>query len=107
MSLIEIGREMIERNGGNTRGMSRLKSPAACCKCVRPATWGLSDFSALLSNVAGRRLRSAYEQAASTYRVWAAVRPMRLTSRKSRWCSCLARPSCYARTSMANSSTAP
>lgn len=75
MSLIEIGREMIERDGGNTRGMSRLEIASRMLQVRTAGHMGTSDFSALLSNVAGRRLRSAYEQAASTYRVWARRAP--------------------------------
>ncbi|MDH1429103.1 Mu-like prophage major head subunit gpT family protein [Comamonas aquatica] len=75
MSLIEIGREMIERSGGTTRGLSRLEIAGRMLQVRAAGHMGVSDFSALLSNVANRRLRAAYEQAASTYQIWARRAP--------------------------------
>ncbi|MGB3068448.1 MAG: prohead protease/major capsid protein fusion protein [Ottowia sp.] len=76
LSLVEIGREMLEAAGHSTRGLSRLEIATRMLH-VRTGTgfMGTSDFSALLANVAGRRLRAAYEQAGSTYRLWARQAP--------------------------------
>lgn len=74
LSLIEIGREMIERSGGSARGLSRFEVAERMLQ-VRTGHQGTGDFGALLGNVAGRRLRAAYEQAPSTYQAWARRAP--------------------------------
>lgn len=75
MSLIEIGRDLLEASGRNTRGMSRLEVATQMLQVRAAGYMGTADFSNLLANVAGRRLRSAYEQAASTYQLWARRAP--------------------------------
>lgn len=76
MSLVEMGREMLEGAGHSTRGLSRLEIATRMLQ-VRsgPGYMGTGDFSSLLANVAGRRLRSAYEQSNSTYQLWARRAP--------------------------------
>lgn len=75
LSLIEIGRDIIEADGQSTRGMSRLEIATRMLQVRSAGYMGTSDFGSLISNVASKRLRSAYEQAASTYRVWARQAP--------------------------------
>lgn len=75
MHLVEIGREMIEATGQNTRGMSRLELATRMLQVRSTGYQGTSDFGALLSNVASRRMRTAYEQSATTYQIWARRAP--------------------------------
>lgn len=75
MSLIEIGRDLLEASGRNTRGLSRLEIASQMLQVRAAGYMGTGDFANLLANVAGRRLRAAYEQAASTYQVWARRAP--------------------------------
>lgn len=76
LSLVEIGREMLESSGNSTRGLSRLEIATRMLQ-VRsgPGHMGTSDFSSLLANVANKRLRDAYEQSPSTYQLWARRAP--------------------------------
>lgn len=74
-SLLELGRDMIERSGGNTRGMTRMEIAERMLQVRSAGMQGTSDFANLLSNVATRRLRAAYEQAGSTYAIWASRAP--------------------------------
>lgn len=74
-SLLELGRDMIERAGGNTRGASRMEIAERMLQVRSAGMQGTSDFANLLSNVATRRLRAAYEQAGSTYAIWASRAP--------------------------------
>lgn len=74
-SLLELGRDMIERAGGNTRGMTRMEIAERMLQVRSAGMQGTSDFAHLLSNVATRRLRAAYEQAGSTYAIWASRAP--------------------------------
>jgi hypothetical protein len=61
MSLLEIGRSLLEANGISTRGMDKLQ-------LAQRAMHGTSDFPAILANVANNTLRAAYEAAPQTYR---------------------------------------
>lgn len=74
-SLLELGRDMIERSGGNTRGMVRMEIAERMLQVRSSGMQGTGDFGALLSNVASKRLRAAYEQAGSTYGIWARRAP--------------------------------
>lgn len=76
MSLLELGREMLESAGVNTRGMDRM-TLATRMLTVRsaPGMHTTSDFSALMANVANRRLRAGYDESAGTYTRWARRAP--------------------------------
>jgi len=74
MSLLEIGREFLEARGVNTRGMDRM-SLAQQMLHYRSGMHGTSDFAALFANVAGKRLRAAYDENAGTYTQWARRAP--------------------------------
>lgn len=72
MSLLEIGRDILESRGINTRGMDRM---TLAQRMLTRGMHGTSDFPHLLSNVANRRLRSAYDENPGTYTVWARRAP--------------------------------
>jgi len=75
MSLIEMGREHLERRGVNTRGMDRKALAGLILSYRSPGLQSTSDFAHLLANVANNRLRNAYEQSIGTYREWARRAP--------------------------------
>jgi hypothetical protein len=75
MSLIEIGREHLERCGVRTRGMPRMQLATAILSHRSGAYMTTSDFSSLLANVANKRLRQGYEENRATYQMWARRAP--------------------------------
>lgn len=64
MSLIELARDCLEAQGIRTRGMDRMAIAGRAFE-------GLSDFPAILANVANKTLRQAYLAAPRTFTVWA------------------------------------
>lgn len=69
MTLLEIGRDVLEINGVNTRGMTRIEIAAQAL--MQRSAGGLhstSDFGGILANVANTTLRAAYEAAPQTFR---------------------------------------
>lgn len=74
MSLLEIGREMLEASGVRTRGMARMELATRMVQ-FRSGMHTTSDFSHLLANVANKRLRAAYDENPGTYGVWARRAP--------------------------------
>jgi len=74
MTLMEIGREHLERSGVETRGMTRM-ALAAQILTFRSGMLSTSDFASLLANVANKRLRSGYEENQPSYRRWARQAP--------------------------------
>jgi len=77
MSLLEIGREHLERSGVSTRGLDRMTLATRLMQ-FRSGGAGMqtvSDFASLLANVANKRLRGAYTENPGTYRVWARKAP--------------------------------
>ncbi|WEK50279.1 MAG: hypothetical protein P0Y66_21985 [Candidatus Kaistia colombiensis] len=68
MSLIEIGRESLERSGVRTRGMSKLDVAQRSLETRSGGLMSTSDFSGILANVANKTLRAAYEAAPQTFR---------------------------------------
>lgn len=77
MSLLEIGRDSLERRGVRTRGMSKNELAGAMLE-MRSGDQGLvfrmggmmstSDFPAVLANVANKTLRAGYAAAPQTFR---------------------------------------
>lgn len=61
MSLLEIGRDLLERSGQSTRGLGKME-------LAQRAMHGTSDFPAILANIANNTLRTAYEAAPQTFR---------------------------------------
>lgn len=76
MSLLEMGRDILEARGVRTRGMDRM-TLATQIMAFRSGQgmMGTSDFANLLANVAGKRLRNAYGENPGTYRSWARRAP--------------------------------
>lgn len=70
MTLVEMAREVVEGLGHRTRGMSRAEIVNTGLR-VRSGMLGTGDFPALLGGVGQRVLRAAYDQAPSTYQLWA------------------------------------
>jgi hypothetical protein len=69
MSLLEIGRDMLERRGTRTRGFSRVQLAGAVLGLEsRGGLQGSSDFPYILANVANKTLRDAYEAAPQTFK---------------------------------------
>jgi len=75
MSLLEIGREHLERAGLNTRAMDRMQLATQILMFRSGGMMGTSDFASLLANVASKRLRRGYEENMPSYRVWARRAP--------------------------------
>jgi hypothetical protein len=83
MSLLEIGRDWLELNGVNTRGIDRMALATRMLTFASPAGVGrdmpgmhtTSDFSNILANVANKRLRMGYDENPGTYMRWARRAP--------------------------------
>lgn len=75
MSLLELGRDFLEAHGQSTRGVDRMTLAARMLTFRAGGMMGTSDFSSLFANVANKRLRSAYEENAGTYAMWARRAP--------------------------------
>lgn len=75
MSLLEMGREHLERCGIRTRGLSRLELATQVMQHRAGGSLSTSDFSSLLQNVANKRLRRGYEENAPSYQRWARRAP--------------------------------
>jgi hypothetical protein len=75
MSLLEIGRDFLDAHGVQTRGIDRLELATRMLQFRAGGMLGTSDFSSLFANVANKRLRSAYEENAGTYGMWARRAP--------------------------------
>jgi HK97 family phage prohead protease len=74
MSLMEVGRDLLESHGVNTRGMDKLRLAQEILH-FRSGMHTTSDFANLFANVANKRLRSAYDENPGTYRQWARRAP--------------------------------
>ncbi|WP_312548174.1 prohead protease/major capsid protein fusion protein [Massilia sp.] len=74
MSLLEIGRDFLEARGVQTRGMDKMRLATEILH-YRSGMHGTSDFAAIFSNVANKRMRGAYEEAQGTYTQWARRAP--------------------------------
>ncbi len=70
MSLLEIGRDMLERRGVRTRGMSRVQLAGTILglESRSGGFHGTADFPYLLANVANKTLRDAYDAAPQTFK---------------------------------------
>ncbi|QOR55728.1 MAG: prohead protein [Phage 65_10] len=81
LTLLEMGREMLDGLGHSTRHMSKMEV-ASLMFNVRHAAqtrsggmMTVSDFPSLMANVANKRLRNGYEENPGTYRRWARQAP--------------------------------
>lgn len=70
MSLLEIGRDLLERRGIRTRGMARSEVAGLMLGLDTRSggLMGTSDFPYILANVANKTLRAAYEAAPQTFK---------------------------------------
>lgn len=75
LSLLEMGREHLERCNVRTRGLSKMELATQIMVHRSGLSHTTSDFSSLLANVANKRLRMAYEENAGTYAMWARRAP--------------------------------
>ena len=75
LSLIEMGRDFLEAHGQSTRGLDRMTLASRMLNFRAGGPMGTSDFSTLFANVANKRLRSAYDENAGTYALWARRAP--------------------------------
>jgi hypothetical protein len=75
LSLIEMGRDFLEAHGQQTRGLDRMTLASRMLTFRAGGMMGTSDFSTLFANVANKRLRSAYDENAGTYAMWARRAP--------------------------------
>ncbi len=64
LSLIELGRDLLERRGISTRGMDRMTIATRSLE-------GTSDLANIVANVANKTLRQAYMSAPRTFQRWA------------------------------------
>jgi len=70
-----MGRDFLEAHGQNTRGLDRMTLATRMLHFRSGGPMGTSDFSSLFANVANKRLRSAYDENAGTYALWARRAP--------------------------------
>lgn len=75
MSLIEVGRDLLESCGVSTRGMDRMTLATRMLTFRSGGMMTTSDFASLFANVANKRLRNAYEENPGTYQMWARRAP--------------------------------
>lgn len=64
LSLLEVGRSLLERQGVSTRGMDKMQLATRTLQ-------GNSDLANVVANVANKTLRNAYQQAPRTFTRWA------------------------------------
>jgi hypothetical protein len=74
MTLLELGRDLLESRGVNTRGMDRMRLASEMLQ-FRSGMHSTSDFANLFANVANKRLRAAYDENPGTYALWARRAP--------------------------------
>lgn len=70
-SLIEIGRDVLERGGISTRGLSKMELAGAVLGRAAVGYQATGDFSAILANVANKTLRDSYQSTPRTFAAWA------------------------------------
>jgi len=71
LGLPDMARECLHGLGVNTRGMGKNELISSALR-TRAGGWHTTgDFPALLGGVGGRRLRQAYENAPTSYQLWA------------------------------------
>ena len=75
LSLLELGRDLLEAHGVSTRGLDRLQLATRMLTFRSGGTHTTSDFSSLFANVANKRLRGAYQENPGTYGIWARRAP--------------------------------
>lgn len=71
LSLLEMSRHILERNGFSTRGLSKMEVAGAAFTQRAAGYHTTSDFPAILANVANKTLRGAYDRTPRTFGAWA------------------------------------
>ncbi len=71
LSLKDLAKESLRLSGVEVRAMSNMQVAAAVLKTASLAS--TSDFPSILSNVAAKVARTAYEEAPSTWQIWCGV----------------------------------
>lgn len=71
LTLIEMGREHLERSGVSTRSMDKMGIARSMLQVRAAGMHTTSDFGFLFSNVASRRLRSVYAEYPGSFQTWA------------------------------------
>lgn len=75
-TMLELARDYLERCGIRTEGMDRMEiAGRALHHRSAGAYMGTGDFANIFANLANKRLRTAYEQVATTYQLWARQAP--------------------------------
>jgi len=75
MTLLELGRDMLESAGQSTRGLAKMELATRMLQFRSGGMHSTGDFSSLMANVASKRLRNSYEQNPGTYTRWARRAP--------------------------------
>lgn len=75
MSLLEMGRDYLQARGVDTRGWDRMRLATQILQYRSGGMLTTSDFSSVLANVAGKRLRQAYDENPGSYTRWARRAP--------------------------------
>jgi len=76
MTLLELGRDMLEAAGHSTRGLEKMTLATRMLQFRSGVGMhSTSDFGNLLANVATKRLRNSYEENPGTYTRWARRAP--------------------------------
>lgn len=78
LTLLEMGREMLEGLGHSTRHLSKMELAGLMTSVRQTRSGGMmtvSDFPSLMANVANKRLRNGYEENPGSYRRWARQAP--------------------------------
>lgn len=71
LTLLDMGRDHLERAGVQTRGMDRIELARSMLSYRSAGMLSTSDFGVLFNNVAARRLGRAYTDFPATYTQWA------------------------------------
>jgi hypothetical protein len=71
MSLLEIGRTILESAGVATRQMDKFQLSGAVMMHRSGGMMTTSDFANITANVASKRMRSMYAALSPTYKIWA------------------------------------
>ena len=67
LSLLEMGSELVARQGGSVRGLDKMDRAAVILGIRSGGMHSTSDFPLLLANIANKSLRMAYEAAPRTF----------------------------------------
>lgn len=75
MSMLEMGRDLLEAHGVKTRGMERMQLASSILTFRSGGMNTTSDFASIFANVANKRLRNVYDENPGTYAMWARRAP--------------------------------